>query len=1030
MTAFAVIAAGGLHGQGNEWRDPEINEVNRLPMHSNYFAYESPEAAAGGKASSERFLSLNGTWNFLWVRDSGQRPTDFFRTDYDDKSWGTMNVPGLWEANGYGDPVYVNIGYAWRNQFRNDPPNVPVAENHVGSYRRTVNIPAGWNGQRVIAHFGSVTSNIYLWVNGKYVGYSEDSKLEAEFDITKYVKPGQNLIAFQVFRWCDGTYLEDQDFFRFSGVGRDCYLYSRPEKHIADIRMDASLTDDYTRGQLDVKVDLSSKAAGSVFALKVEDSNGNTVASHQSKAGGKSVSFALDAGEVKPWTAETPNLYSVTATLSEPSGKVLETILLKTGFRNVTIEEGLLKVNGQYILVKGVNRHEMDPDMGYVMTEERMLQDISILKENNFNAVRTCHYPDVNRWYELCDRYGLYLVAEANVESHGMGYGDSSLAKNPAYAKAHLERNQRNVFRSINHPSVVIWSLGNEAGDGPNFSACYDWIKSYDPTRPVQYEQAVYNYDTRNTDIVCPMYRDYEGCEKYCSENPAKPLIQCEYAHAMGNSMGGFAEYWDLIRKYPSYQGGFIWDFVDQSQRKTGKDGVMVYGYGGDWNPYDASDYNFCDNGLISPDRIPNPHMHEVKYWQQPVWTSLTENGMEIYNEYSFRDISNYVLSWEILCDGQPVLGGVADGIEAGPRQTAAVALPYSASDLPAEGELLLNVKYTLKSPEPMLPAGHVAAYQQFTLREYEAPEMKVEKRMADRYTPAGEIAVRDNDYHFLIVEGGNVRLDFNRSTGFITRYDICGRSCLEEGSSLRPNFWRAPTDNDFGAQTQIKNRVWDNPEMKLKSLEGSAADGIVTVSASYDIPAVSGVLELEYRINNAGEMVVKESLKAGGEAPDMLRFGMRMEMPAEFDRINYYGRGPWENYSDRKESSPLGIYHQTADEQFYPYIRPQETGNKTDIRWWHQCNLGGRGLEFTSAEPFSASALHYSQESLDEGAVKTQRHSQEIPRQPQVFLCIDKMQQGLGCVNSWGAKPLPQYMIPYADYTFEFKITPALKLF
>ena len=1010
LAAATALTAGA---QSNEWQDAGVNAVNRMPMHGSWFAYESPEAAqTGDKTLSERFVTLNGNWKFNWVRDADQRPTDFFRVGYNDKGWNDMPVPGLWELNGYGDPVYLNVGYAWRGWFKNDPPHVPVEQNHVGSYRRTVDIPAAWAGRQIVAHFGSVTSNIYLWVNGRYVGYSEDSKLEAEFDLTPYVKPGRNLIAFQVFRWCDGTYLEDQDFFRLSGVGRDCYLYARDKRQITDIQVDAAPSADYTAGTVAVKAFFPRQARGCSVELALTDAQGRSVASQQLRVTKDEERCTLDAGKVALWSAETPVLYGLTATLRAPAGEVIEVIPLRIGFRDVKIEGGQLLVNGRPVLIKGANRHEMDPDYGYYVSEGRMLEDIRIMKENNINAVRTCHYPDDARWYSLCDQYGLYVVAEANIESHGMGYGEKTLAKNPLYAKAHLERNERNVQRSINHPSVIIWSLGNEAGDGPNFDACYDWIKAYDPSRPIHHERAVYSPGSRNTDIICPMYWDYERCEKYLAENPAKPLIQCEYAHAMGNSMGGFREYWELIRREPKYQGGFIWDFVDQSLHKKGRNGVTVYGYGGDWNPYDPSDQNFCDNGLIGPDRIPNPHMEEVRYYYQSVWTSWAGdagNTVEVLNENFFRGLENYDLHWEVLCDGTPLRRGVVDGLKAAPQQRVRIALPYDPATLPAAGELLLDVAYKLKTAEGILPAGHTAARAQLPIREY------VFTAPAAKSAAEGEsLFVADNHKDFLIVAGNGLRLDF-----------------LADGSTLRPNFWRAPTDNDFGAGLQHKMAVWKQPEMKLKTLTHAEADGIVTVKAGYEMPGVQATLEIEYAVDNTGAVTIAQSLHAtpGAQVPDMFRFGMRFEMPEAFDRLQYYGRGPGENYADRKSSAFVGLYRQSVDEQFHPYIRPQETGTKSDLRWWHLADIGGRGLTVTSDAPFSASALHYPQESLDEGPAKRQGHSPEVEKQKNVSVCLDKVQYGLACVNSWGALPLPEYRIPYADYTFRLKIAPATRL-
>lgn len=1028
---LASLLAWTAGAQSNEWQDASVNAVNRMPMHASYFAFETPEAAlCSDRSHSDRYLTLNGFWKFDWVRNADQRPTDFYRPDFNDKGWDRMPVPGIWELNGYGDPMYLNVGYAWRGWYKNNPPYVPVENNHVGSYRRTIDIPADWNGKQIVAHFGSVTSNIYLWVNGRYVGYSEDSKLEAEFDITPYVKPGANLIAFQVFRWCDGSYLEDQDFFRLSGVGRDCYLYARDKRQIADIHVNAAPSADFTSGTVSVEATLSKAARGCTLDLQLTDPAGKEVVARQQKVTGTTAACTLDAGKVALWSAEFPTLYNFTATLKTAAGEVIEVIPLKVGFRNVEIRDGQLLVNGQPVLIKGANRHEMDPDYGYYVSEDRMLEDIRIMKEFNLNAVRTCHYPDNNRWYELCDQYGIYVVAEANIESHGMGYGKETLAANPLYAKAHMERNTRNVMRSINHPSVIVWSLGNEAGDGPNFDACYDWIKEYDPTRPVHYERGIYRENGRNTDIVCPMYWSYDQCKEYLAGNPSKPLIQCEYAHAMGNSMGGFREYWDLIRREPKYQGGFIWDFVDQSLHKVGRNGVMIYGYGGDWNPYDPSDLNFCNNGLIGPDRIPNPHMKEVGYFYQSIWTSWADgkagNTVEVLNENFFIDLSNYDMHWEVLCEGKPVCRGVVDGLKTAPQQQSRIALPYDTAALPAEGELLLNVAYLLKNADGILPAGHVAARAQLPIRDYTFTAPGVEADPEEE-----SISIADNHDNFLIIKGNGLHIDINRQTGFITRYEFRGQDFLADGAFIRPNFWRAPTDNDFGAGLQNRYAIWKNPEMKLTSLTHDEAEGIVTVKAEYDMPQVKGRMQITYAIDNTGAILINQTFDAseGVEMPDMFRFGLRFAMPEGFEHLKYYGRGPGENYADRKWSEFIGIYDQTVDEQFYPYIRPQETGTKSDLRWWHLSDIGGRGLTVTSAAPFSASALHYSQESLDEGPVKRQGHSPEVERQDEISVCIDKVQYGLGCIDSWGQLPLPEYRVPYADYTFQVKIAPARKL-
>ena len=1014
---FTVLALTAGAQTFQEWRNPEINAVNRAPMHTNYFAFENADAAKkANKKQSTNYMTLNGTWKFNWVKDADSRPTDFWKTGFNDKGWDDLQVPAVWELNGYGDPIYVNVGYAWRNQFQNNPPEVPTENNHVGSYRREIVVPASWNGKDIIAHFGSVTSNMYLWVNGRYVGYSEDSKLEAEFDLTPYLKPGQkNLIAFQVFRWCDGTYLEDQDFFRYSGVGRDCYLYARNKKRIQDIRVTPDLDAAYQNGSLSINLDL--KGSGKVD-LELVDTQGKQVATATAN---KSGLITMNVENPKKWSAETPYLYTLRASMQGSN----EVIPVKVGFRKIELKGDQILVNGKAVLFKGADRHEMDPDGGYVVSPERMLQDIQIMKQFNLNAVRTCHYPDDNLWYDLCDQYGIYVVAEANIESHGMGYGDKTLAKNPSYKKAHLERNQRNVQRGFNHPSIIFWSLGNEAGDGPNFEQCYQWIKAEDPSRACQYEQA---RQKDHTDIFCPMYYGYEGMEKYGQRTDAtKPLIQCEYAHAMGNSQGGFKEYWDLIRKYPNLQGGFIWDFVDQSCRWKGKDGVMIYAYGGDFNRFDASDNNFCDNGLISPDRVPNPHMYEVGYFYQNIWTTpsdLSKGEVNVFNENFFRDLSAYYMEWQVLKDGKVIRTGRVDDLKVAPQETAKITLNIGKTCTCKEW--LLNVSYKLKNREGLLPAGFTVAKNQLTLNDYKAPSMDL-KNVETTNVATVVPQIIDNQYHYLIVKGNNFVAEFNKQNGYLSKYAVDGTEMLKEGAALTPNFWRAPTDNDMGAGLQNRYAAWKNPGLKLVSLNSKTENDQIVVNAEYDMKNVSAKLYLTYVINNEGAIKVTQKMTADKNTTvsPMFRFGMQMQMPKCFETVEYYGRGPVENYSDRNHSTDLGIYRQSVDEQFYSYIRPQETGTKTDIRWWKQLNAGGNGLKVVGDAPFSASALHYTICSLDDGEQKDQRHSPEVQKADLTNLIIDKAQMGLGCVNSWGALPLPQYMLPYGDYEFTFILTP-----
>ena len=889
-----------------------------------------------------------------------------------------------------------------------------------------MNVPAAWNGKQILIHIGAASSNMYLWVNGKYVGYSEDNKLEEEFDITSFVKPGKNLIAIQMFRWCDGTYFEDQDFFRYAGIARDCYLYARGKTHIEDIRVNTDLDSEYKNATL--SVDLTTKGAGTI-ALELLDATGNVVI-EKSIAAKPTTAVKFDVENPLKWTAETPNLYTLRATLKS-GAKTLEVIPIKVGFRKIEIKNAQFLVNGQPVLIKGADRHELDPDGGYVVSRERMLQDIQIFKQFNLNAVRTCHYPDDDFWYQLCDEYGLYVTAEANVETHGMGYGAASLAKDPLYKKSHIERNERNVARNFNHPSVVVWSLGNEAGMGVNFKDAYNYVKKMDPSRPVHYERALYeDFDTEGdgfSDIMCPMYADYEYTEKYGKNEKAKrPLIQCEYAHAMGNSLGGFKEYWDLIRKYPNVQGGYIWDFVDQSVRWTGKNGVEIYAYGGDFNKTDATDQNFCDNGLISPDRVPNPHMYEVGYYYQNIWTALKGNSLEIFNENFFKDLSNYRLEWRLVRNGEVMKSGIINDLKVEPQQKNVVGL--GNLNIPEDGaEYFVNVYYSVKNSEPLLPAGTVIAKQQLKVKDATAPICSCSPVAKVKKTSTLLPTVKDNDVNYLIVEGLNYKMMFNKRNGYLCEYVVNGMKLLTEDGELKPNFWRAPTDNDFGAGLQVRYRVWNNPELKLTSLKNSQNENETIVSAEYDIPAVSAKLALTYVINTEGAIKVTQKMTADKTAKvsNMFRFGMVMPMPKSFGNLQYYGRGPVETYIDRKDSEFIGIYNSKVSDELYNYIRPQETGNHVDLRWWKVTNMGGHGIKVVAEKPFSASALHYTIESLDEGIEKRNLHTPEIEPSNLTNVCIDLVQMGLGCVNSWGALPLEEYMVKYQDYEFTFTIIP-----
>ena len=1019
-----------------EWHDLQVNEVNRLKLHTNYFAYESAEKAlAGDRKASANYLSLNGTWKFHFAEAPNKRPSGFFETGYDDAAWKTISVPGIWELNGYGDPVYVNVGFAWRGHFKNNPPQVPLKDNHVGSYRRIINIPNSWDGKQIIAHFGSVTSNIYLYVNGMYVGYAEDSKVAAEFDITPYVKKGDNLIAFQTFRWCDGSYSEDQDFWRLSGVARDSYLYARNGNvQVSNIKLTADLVNNYQDGVLSVDLDVKGSPTVDFDLL---NANGISVSKHSVDfKGQRHGNVAFNIKNVKPWTAETPYLFTLVTTVKK-GGKVIEVIPQKVGFRKVEIRNSQLLINGEPIYIKGANRHEMDPDGGYIVSRERMIQDIKIMKQFNINAVRTCHYPDDPQWYELCDEHGLYVVAEANQEGHGFGYGDDAPTKKPMFAKQILERNQHNVEMFYNHPSIIIWSMGNETADGPNFTAAFDWIKSVDSSRPIHWERAIKG---PNTELYCPMYRTQKECEEYAlssAPEDQKPLIQCEYNHAMGNSGGGLKEYWDLVRKYPKFQGGFVWDFVDQALHDK-KRGICAYG--GDYNKYDPSDNNFNCNGLISPDRVPNPHMYEVGYEYQNIWvqpTDLMQGTIKVKNEYFFRDLGNYALQWKILVNGKEAQKGVVIDLQVQPQQTADLTLPYNLDELladPQSRDVQLNIDFALKQPEPLMQKGQVVAYQQLPIKDYYLERSTAPEPEMETLAWYGKLKKTSKKKDKLVtIENQQVSISFDKQTGLMTRYVVGDVSYLADGGVLKPCFWRAVTDNDMGAGINKKYSVWRNPAMTVKSIIVKKVKDLdnnsMLVTVDYDMPDVKSQMTIGYLITVSGKVKVTQTLvpNAGAQVPGMLRYGMVMQLPYNMDKSEYFGRGPIENYADRKFSQRFGIYQQTADEQFYPYIRPQETGTKSDMRWWKQTGEKGMGLLVRSDKPFYASALHYTVEDLDDGDEKEQRHIQEVPKSKFTNLHIDGEMAGVGGIDSWSAKAeaLEEYRVPFGQKRLQFTLTP-----
>ncbi|MBQ7194169.1 MAG: DUF4981 domain-containing protein [Bacteroidales bacterium] len=1005
-----------------DWKDPAVFQRNRQPMRAFFDA-------------GAQQITLNGTWRFQWFASPSSRSRDFFKPAVDDSSWDEIPVPGLWELNGYGDPIYVNIGYAWRGHYKNNPPIVPEEHNYVGQYRRSFDVPADWKGKDIFLHIGSATSNVRVWINGKEAGYSQDSKLEARFDITKFVKPGENLIALEIFRWCDGTYLEDQDLWRFSGLARDTYLSARPKARIDDINV--------VRASADGIMVLKAAVTSGVKSVKFTVSRDGKQVSLEGTPRKGVVQVEGRMNPVLTWSAETPELYDLTVEARDAKG-VCETARLQMGFRDVCISGGQLLVNGKPVLIKGADRHEMSATGGYVMTEEEMLRDIRIMKELGINTVRTSHYPNDPLWYSLCDRYGLYVIAEANIESHGMGYKETTLAKDPQFEAAHLDRVSRAVKRDINHPSVIIWSLGNEAGNGPNFEKCYDWVKAYDPTRPVQYERAELE---RNTDIYCPMYLNYERSEKYAQSNPSRPLIQCEYAHAMGNSMGGFKEYWDLIRKYPHYQGGSIWDFVDQAilwpvdPSVNGND--HIFAFGGDFNDYDATDESFNCNGIIAADRSLHPHAYEVAYQHRSILTSASPEEalsgvVKVYNENFFIDLSRYRMEWE-LTDGEcALLSGVVSDLNIAPQQEKKVSLGYSRGDIgDVPGDLFLNVRYVLKKADGILQAGTQVAYDQICISDvaqvlsFEDAPMSVETA-SDCFIFKG---FRKSHGAGLSVRPIAWEIQIDRSCGALSAFKLGGRDVLS--APLMPCFGRAYTENDMGAKMHQKSAMWSNPEMKVVSCEATSEGDVQTVKTIYDIAGIARV-NVVYRVHGDGSVEVCESMEdAGGlkDAPLMMRFGMETALHGEYTTLDFYGKGPFETYIDRQSSALVGRYIQRVEDQYhYGYARPQESGTHVGLKWMRVVNEAGCGLEFTSAVKFSGSALPFSRRDMNT-AEGPYRHSLELRHLAcegnrsagSTFVNVDLVQMGLGCVNSWNALPRKEYQVKPGEYTFNFCLRPVL---
>lgn len=998
------------------WQDPEVFQENRLPMRATF------------RTDQQQTLSLNGIWKFHFSESVAASLKGFEAITYNDASWKDMPVPGLWELNGYGVPVYVNIGYAWKGLYTNNPPVVPEEGNYVGQYRRAFDIPAGWNGKPVYLCIGSATSNVRVWVNGKAVGYSEDSKLEARFDISKAVRPGRNVIALEIMRWCDGTYLEDQDFWRLSGLARDVYVYTREKARLEDLNVTADMT-----GRLEAAATVSGGINSVRFTLR---DGADALLSAEAPVKKGKAAWTATLASPKLWSAEEPNLYTLEVeALSK--GKVSENTAIEVGFRTVEIKDSQLLVNGKPVLIKGVNRHEMTPDKGYVVTEADMLRDIRVMKSLNINAVRSCHYPDDPVWLSLCDRYGLYVIDEGNIESHGMGFYENSLAKDRRYAAAHLIRDQRMVQRDRNHPSIIIWSLGNEAGTGPNFVDSYNWIKAEDPTRPVQYENPFQiGSKVPITDICCPMYWSPDAIMKYIRSDGSKPVIQCEYAHAMGNSGGNFKDYWDLVRANPTYQGGFIWDFQDQALW-NGK----YWAFGGDYNPGGPSDGSFNCNGLVAADRSYHPHAYEVRYQYQDIWTSGTPSALKVFNEFFFKDLSDVMLVWNVEKDGERILSGAVPVLNIKPQESAVVDL--GIGKLPEEGTLTLNVDYVLKSAWPLVPAGSRIAYSQIVLRNSRPVLVEPAGGLIGCYDGARSVVLSGNIGTDGLAAGRETvwTASFDKASGALTSYTHGRKEVLS--APVKPCFNRAPIENDLGATLPTRYALWRNPEFRVKDFKLSQVGSSYLVEVAFE--PLGGIVPLSifYEVRPDGSISIVEHMDAAPKAPDMFRFGLEFAMPGTFSEVDFFGLGPWENYIDRSSAAVLGRYRQKVSEQYHMgYVRTQESGTHTGLRFFRVLDPSGNGIELASVLDFSASALPYSIEDLDvskpegdnpavnaNGQRGVPRHSLELKPSGSTWVHADLVQMGVGSVDSWGSTPLEQYLLHPVEREFRVVLSPVLNL-
>jgi len=1012
-----------------DWENPLLTSLNTVKPHVSYVPYDTEaQAIKNNPAESSLFFLLNGKWKFKLSDNYTQVPEGFFKTGFDASSWNMIDVPSTWEVQGYSYPIYTNIPYEFysKNPL---PPHVPYDYNPVGTYLTQITVPETFKGKNVFIHFGAVKSFLYIWLNGKYIGFSKDSKTPAEFDLTPYLKAGSNTLALQVFRWSDGSYLECQDMWRMSGINRDVFLYARPQTYVRDFFAKGNLKENYTNGNLELDVLFNKISAEDAENLKLQinlyDKNNmtrpvssETVLLNQALAK-DSLHYEKAIHVVKKWTAETPDLYLLTLTLLDQNGKCIESLSNRIGFRTSEIKNGLLLINGAAIKIKGVNRHEFDPVKGHVIPREMMLLDVKLMKQNNINAVRTSHYPNDPYWYELCDEYGLYVIDEANIESHGMGYEpDKTLGNNPVWLNAHIDRTRRMLERDKNHPSVIIWSLGNEAGDGCNFQATYKWIKTRDLSRPVQYERAGLEW---NTDIYCPMYESVAGILEYASKKQDRPLIQCEYAHAMGNSTGNLIDYWDAINSHEQLQGGFIWDWVDQGLQKFDSTGRKYWAFGGDFGPKDVpSDGNFCTNGLVFPDRIPHPALAEVKKVYQYVKFNaidLQKPSFRLTNKYAFNDLKNSQLNWVITENGISVSKGILATENITPGASRDYTVPWKAPSAKPGKIYHLNLNLITSDDRPLLGKGHILASEQFEL-----PFTTLQAELKASSLPSLTTTESGNT---ITVKGKTFAVEFDKTTGTIASFTYNGHALIEQGPL--PNFRRAPLDNDVGNKMFIKCKPWwdasENRKINSVVLD-KANEKAIKLVVSFTFPDANITMTTIYTITGKGDILFENSLKAGENLPWIPRLGMNMQLKGSLNQVDWLGRGPFENYVDRKTAAFVGKYHSTTDEMYTAYVRPQENGYRTDVKWFSINDGKSMGIYFEGSPNLGFSALPYTYDDL-KGFVQSGKHGNLLQKQSFTDLNLDYMQCGVGGDNSWGAWPMEKYLIPAKDYTWWYRMRP-----